>query len=47
LVGAGAGGFLLFYTKNQAALREAMISEGLEEVPFSFDFSGTTVLVRD
>jgi len=47
LVGAGAGGFLLFYTRNQAALREAMVSEGLEEIPFSFDFSGTTVLVRD
>ncbi len=47
LVGAGAGGFLLFYTRRHAELREAMASEGLQEVPFGFDFEGTTVLVRD
>ena len=47
LVGAGAGGFLLFYTKSQSALRSAMSSEGLQEVPFKFDFEGSTVLVRD
>jgi D-glycero-alpha-D-manno-heptose-7-phosphate kinase len=47
LVGAGAGGFLLFYSKDPRALRAAMTSEGLEEVEFSFDFDGTTVLARD
>jgi D-glycero-alpha-D-manno-heptose-7-phosphate kinase len=47
LVGAGAGGFLLFYTTNQSALRAAMAAEGLQEVPFGFDFGGSTVLVRD
>jgi D-glycero-alpha-D-manno-heptose-7-phosphate kinase len=47
LVGAGAGGFLLFYTRRHAELREAMATEGLQEVPFGFDFEGTTVLVRD
>jgi D-glycero-alpha-D-manno-heptose-7-phosphate kinase len=47
LVGAGAGGFLLFYTTNQSALRSAMSAEGLDEVPFGFDFGGSTVLVRD
>ena len=47
LVGAGAGGFLLFYTKNQSSLRAAMAAEGLQEVPFGFDFGGSTVLVRD
>ncbi len=47
LVGAGAGGFLLFYATNQSALRAAMATEGLQEVPFGFDFGGSTVLVRD
>ncbi|MGB8196701.1 MAG: galactokinase [Acidimicrobiales bacterium] len=47
LVGAGAGGFLLFYTTNQSSLRTAMSAEGLQEVPFGFDFGGSTVLVRD
>jgi D-glycero-alpha-D-manno-heptose-7-phosphate kinase len=47
LVGAGAGGFLLFYTTNHSTLRAAMAAEGLQEVPFGFDFGGTTVLVRD
>jgi D-glycero-alpha-D-manno-heptose-7-phosphate kinase len=47
LVGAGAGGFLLFYTRRHAELRAAMAIEGLPEVPFGFDFEGSTVLVRD
>ncbi len=47
LVGAGAGGFLLFYAKDQDALRAAMSAEGLSEVRFLFDHDGTTVLVRD
>ena len=47
LVGAGAGGFLLFYAKDQDALRQAMRDEGLGEVRFKFDHDGSTVLVRD
>jgi D-glycero-alpha-D-manno-heptose-7-phosphate kinase len=47
LVGAGAGGFLLFYTRQHAELRAAMATEGLQEVAFGFDFEGSTVLVRD
>jgi len=47
LVGAGAGGFLLFYAPDQLSLRRAMASEGLAEVRFSFDHDGSTVLVRD
>lgn len=47
LVGAGSGGFLLFYTKNHDELRRAMASEGLSEVDFSFDHDGSVVLVRD
>jgi D-glycero-alpha-D-manno-heptose-7-phosphate kinase len=47
LVGAGAGGFLLFYADDQAAIREAMAKEGLREVRFSFDHDGSRLIVRD
>jgi D-glycero-alpha-D-manno-heptose-7-phosphate kinase len=45
LVGAGGGGFLLFYTEDPKRLRQAMAHEGLEEVRFRFDFEGTKVLI--
>jgi D-glycero-alpha-D-manno-heptose-7-phosphate kinase len=45
LVGAGGGGFLLFYAEDRHKLRKAMSSCGLEEVRFRFDFSGTNVTV--
>jgi D-glycero-alpha-D-manno-heptose-7-phosphate kinase len=44
LVGAGGGGFLLFYTDEPRRLRNAMATAGLEEVRFRFDFEGTKVL---
>jgi D-glycero-alpha-D-manno-heptose-7-phosphate kinase len=44
LVGAGGGGFLLFYSEEHRRLREAMAHAGLEEVRFRFDFEGTKVL---
>ncbi|MDD2714774.1 MAG: galactokinase [Candidatus Wallbacteria bacterium] len=44
LIGAGGGGFLMFYAKDTAKLRHAMINAGLEEVRFRFDFEGTKVL---
>ncbi|MGP8058360.1 MAG: galactokinase [Acidimicrobiales bacterium] len=47
LVGAGAGGFLLFYANDQDALRSCMVDEGLSEVRFSFDHDGSTLLTRD
>jgi D-glycero-alpha-D-manno-heptose-7-phosphate kinase len=47
LVGAGAGGFLLFYAEDQGSLREAMAKEGLREVRFSFDHDGSRLVVRD
>ena len=45
LVGAGGGGFLMFYTEEPRRLRAAMASAGLEEVRFRFDFEGTKVLL--
>jgi D-glycero-alpha-D-manno-heptose-7-phosphate kinase len=46
LVGAGAGGFLLFYADDAVALRTAMASKGLTETRFRFDFDGSVVLAR-
>ena len=45
LVGAGGGGFLLFYSEDHRRLRAAMGRAGLEEVRFRFDFEGTKVLL--
>lgn len=45
LVGAGGGGFLLFYSEDHRRLRAAMAKAGLEEVRFRFDFEGTKVLL--
>jgi D-glycero-alpha-D-manno-heptose-7-phosphate kinase len=47
LVGAGAGGFLLLYAKDQDSVREAMTSLGFSEVRFVFDHDGSNVIVRD
>jgi D-glycero-alpha-D-manno-heptose-7-phosphate kinase len=44
LVGAGGGGFLMFYAENHRRLREAMARAGLDEVRFRFSFEGTKVL---
>jgi D-glycero-alpha-D-manno-heptose-7-phosphate kinase len=45
LVGAGGGGFLLFYAEDRTRLRQAMRGAELEEVRFRFDFEGTKVLM--
>jgi D-glycero-alpha-D-manno-heptose-7-phosphate kinase len=45
LVGAGGGGFLLFFAEDRQKLRQAMARAGLEEVRFRFDFEGTKVLL--
>ncbi len=43
LVGAGGGGFLLFYTEHPRELRHGMAALGLPEVRFRFDFLGCVV----
>jgi D-glycero-alpha-D-manno-heptose-7-phosphate kinase len=45
LVGAGGGGFLMFYASDRNRLRSAMAQAGLEEVRFRFDFEGTKVVL--
>ena len=44
LIGAGGGGFLMFYAKDKARLRHALREKGLKEVRFRFDFEGTKIL---
>jgi D-glycero-alpha-D-manno-heptose-7-phosphate kinase len=46
LIGAGGGGFLMFYAEDKAALRHALREQGLTEVRFRFDFEGTKALVQ-
>jgi D-glycero-alpha-D-manno-heptose-7-phosphate kinase len=45
LVGAGGGGFLMFYASDRNKLRHAMAKAGLEELRFRFDFEGTKVVL--
>jgi D-glycero-alpha-D-manno-heptose-7-phosphate kinase len=47
LIGAGGGGFLMFFAGDRAKLRIAMRRLGLREVRFRFDYEGTKVIVQD
>jgi D-glycero-alpha-D-manno-heptose-7-phosphate kinase len=44
LIGAGQGGFLMFYTDEPERLRLTMSRLGLVETPFRFDLEGTKVM---
>lgn len=44
LIGAGGGGFLMFYASDKRKLRHTMLEQGLEEVRFKFEFEGTKVI---
>jgi D-glycero-alpha-D-manno-heptose-7-phosphate kinase len=44
LIGAGGGGFLMFYASDKQKLRHAMREKGLQEVRFRFDFEGTKIV---
>jgi D-glycero-alpha-D-manno-heptose-7-phosphate kinase len=46
LVGAGGGGFLLFYAEDPRKVRAAMRGAGLSEVKLETDVEGTKVLAR-
>jgi len=47
IIGAGGGGFLMFYAGDKAKLRHAMREKGLQEVRFRFDFEGTKVVTQN
>ncbi|HEU5451739.1 MAG TPA: galactokinase [Terriglobales bacterium] len=46
LIGAGGGGFLMFYSEEKTRLRRAMREAGLREVRVGFDFAGTSVVAH-
>ena len=45
LVGAGGGGFLLFYADRKTDLRRAMAEIGLPEINFGIDYEGSSVTI--
>lgn len=45
LIGAGGGGFLMFYSEDKVKLRHSMTKAGLQEVRFHFDFEGTKLVI--
>lgn len=46
MIGAGGGGFLMFYADDKMKLRHEMRARGLQEVRFRFDFAGTQVIAQ-
>jgi D-glycero-alpha-D-manno-heptose-7-phosphate kinase len=46
LIGAGGGGFFLFYAEDRIRLRRALAEAGLQEVRFRFDFEGSKVVIQ-
>ncbi len=46
LIGAGGGGFLMFYAEDKTKLRHALTQAGLREVRFRFDFEGTKIVIQ-
>jgi D-glycero-alpha-D-manno-heptose-7-phosphate kinase len=46
LIGAGGGGFLMFYAEDKAPLRRSMRDRGLAEVRFRFEPEGTKILIQ-
>lgn len=46
LIGAGGGGFLMFYTEDKTTLRHVMREAGIREVRIRFDFQGTMLVTQ-
>jgi len=47
LVGAGGGGFILFFADQKVRLREEMTHRKLMEVPFGIDYEGSSIIVAN
>jgi D-glycero-alpha-D-manno-heptose-7-phosphate kinase len=47
VIGAGGGGFLMFYAEDREKLVSTLMKEGLTRVRFDFDFEGAKSLVAD
>ena len=46
LIGAGGGGFLMFYCEDKRRCRHALNEAGMREVRFRFDFEGTRIVTQ-
>ena len=46
VIGAGGGGFLMFYANDKMKLRHVLQKTGLVEMRFRFDFLGTQIVVQ-
>ena len=46
LLGAGAGGFLLFLTEDKELLRKKMKEKNIAELPFAFESDGVQVIFK-
>ena len=46
LIGAGGGGFLMFYAEEKTRLRRVMRNVGLREIRLRFDFQGTDLVAH-
>ena len=46
VIGAGGGGFLMFYSEDKTRLRQVLTEAGLREVRFRFDFAGNHVVAH-
>lgn len=44
LIGAGGGGFLLFYTEEKSKLLTCLKANGLHDIKIKFDYEGTKIL---
>ena len=44
MIGAGGGGFLMFYVKDKVKLRDAMRDTGMSEVRFRFEKEGSRII---
>jgi len=44
LIGAGGGGFLMFYSENVNLIEKKFLNLGLKKIDFDFDFEGTKIL---
>ena len=48
IIGAGGGGFLLFYVdNNHDKIQALMEKEGLVYTPFKFDFEGARIIYNE
>tara|TARA_A100001015_G_scaffold320290_1_gene446122 strand:+ start:1507 stop:2490 length:984 start_codon:yes stop_codon:yes gene_type:complete len=47
IIGAGGGGFLMFYASDKLSLRNKMKSLGIREVKFNFDYDGTKSITNE